>query len=194
IYASDILQVGEQGLGWLRAAPAAGAMVMGIALTYLPPMKKSGRVMLWSVAGFGAVHIVFGFSTSFWLSMAMLFLSGLFDNISVVVRQTLVQLAAPDEMRGRVSSVSAVFIGSSNQLGGVESGLVAQLTNPVFSVVSGGVGTLVVVAAWAGLFPKLRQLGKLSDATPDVNAGSKRGLAVEQTTAATSPGSTTPVG
>ncbi len=164
IFATDILGVGEQGLGWLRAAPAAGAVSMAMVLTFLPPMKRAGWTMLLSVAGFGVATIVFGLSTSFWLSMAMLFLTGVFDNVSVVVRQTLIQLATPDAMRGRVSAVSAVFIGSSNQLGGFESGTVAQLTNPVFSVVSGGVGTIVVVLAWSGLFPGLRKLATLAEA------------------------------
>ena len=169
IYAEDILKVGATGLGWLNAAPAAGALVTALALAYTPPMKRAGWTLLLSVAGFGVATIVFGFSTSFWLSMAMLFLTGVFDNVSVVVRHTLVQLATPDAMRGRVSAVSAVFIGSSNQLGGFESGTVAQLTNPVFSVVSGGIGTIVVVLAWSGLFPGLRELTRL-DSAGDVDA------------------------
>ncbi len=164
VFASDILGVGAMGLGVLNAAPAAGALVTALVLTHTPPMKRAGRTLLISVAGFGVATIVFGFSTSFPLSIAMLFLTGVFDNVSVVVRQTLVQLATPDAMRGRVSAVSAVFIGSSNQLGGFESGLVAQLTTPIVSVVSGGVGTLVVVATWSGLFPDLRRLGTLADA------------------------------
>ncbi len=163
VFAKDILGVDETGLGLLRAAPAAGAMVTAFVLAYTPPMKRAGRTLLVSVAGFGVATVVFGFSTSFWLSMAMLFLTGVFDNVSVVVRHTLVQLATPDAMRGRVSAVSAVFIGSSNQLGGFESGLVAQLTNPVFSVVSGGIGTIIVVATWAGVFPDLRKLKRLDD-------------------------------
>ena len=164
IYATDILEVGATGLGWLRAAPAAGALVTALTLAYLPPMRRAGMAMLASVAGFGMATVVFGLSTSFWLSMAMLALTGVFDNVSVVVRHTLVQLATPEAMRGRVSAVNAVFIGSSNQLGGVESGLVAQAVSPVFSVVSGGVATVAVVLAWAGLFPGLRRLGTLSDA------------------------------
>lgn len=163
VFAKDILGVDETGLGLLRAAPAAGAMVTAFVLAYTPPMRRAGRTLLVSVAGFGVATVVFGFSTSFWLSMAMLFLTGVFDNVSVVVRHTLVQLATPDAMRGRVSAVSAVFIGSSNQLGGFESGLVAQLTNPVFSVVSGGIGTIIVVATWAGVFPDLRKLKRLDD-------------------------------
>ena len=164
IYAADILKVGETGLGWLRSAPAAGALVTAITLAYLPPIRRAGLTLLAAVAGFGLATVVFGLSTSFWLSMAMLFLTGVFDNVSVVIRHTLVQLATPEHMRGRVSAVSSVFIGSSNELGGVESGVVASLFGPVFSVVSGGVGTLVVVAAWAGLFPRLRDLRTLADA------------------------------
>ena len=164
IFATDVLHVGETGLGYLRAAPAAGALVTALTLAYLPPLRRAGRTLLIAIAGFGIVTIVFGFSKSFWLSMAMLALTGVFDNVSVVVRHTLVQLATPDAMRGRVSAVNAVFIGSSNELGGVESGTVAQLLGPVFSVVSGGVGTVLVVLLWAGFFPKLRDLRTLADA------------------------------
>src|SRR5690606_7253171 len=110
--------------------------------------------------------IIFGFSTNFWLSMAMLFLTGVFDNVSVVVRHTLVQLITPDAMRGRVSAVNAIFIGSSNELGGFESGLIADWTNAVVSVVSGGIGTLAVVLAWSGLFPGLRQFGSFQNVEP----------------------------
>ena len=164
IFATDILHVGATGLGWLRAAPAAGALVTALTLAYLPPMRRAGWTLLVAVAGFGVVTVIFGLSTSFWLSMAMLALTGVFDNVSVVVRHTLVQLATPEYMRGRVSAVSAVFIGSSNELGGVESGTVAALTTPVISVVSGGLGTIAVVLAWAGLFPQLRDLKTLGDA------------------------------
>jgi MFS family permease len=162
IFATDILGVGATGLGWLRAAPAAGALVTALALAHLPPMRRAGLTMLIAVAGFGAATIVFGLSTSFWLSMSMLFLTGVFDNVSVVVRQTLVQLATPDAMRGRVSAVNAVFIGSSNELGGFESGAVAQLIGPRGSVVVGGAGTLVVVGLWSVLFPRLRRLRMLA--------------------------------
>lgn len=173
IFARDILDteaVGlspEQAMGWLRSAPVAGAMIMALWLAHRPPLERAGRAMLWAFAGFGAATIVFGFSTSFWLSLAMLFLTGVFDTFSVVVRQTLLQLVTPDHMRGRVSAVSAVFISSSNELGGFESGLVARLAGPVFSVVSGGVGTIVVVAVWSRLFPKLRDFGRLDEAKAD---------------------------
>ena len=119
--------------------------------------------MLWAVAAFGLATIVFGISKNFWLSWAMLFLTGFFDNISVVIRHTLVQLATPNEMRGRVSAVNSIFIGSSNEMGGFESGLVAHWFGPVVSVVSGGIGTIAVVAAWAKLFPGLRRFGNLAD-------------------------------
>ncbi|MDA3874261.1 MAG: MFS transporter [Kiritimatiellae bacterium] len=154
----------EQMLGWLNAAPAAGSLLMGVLVAHLPPFRKAGRSMLLGVFGFGVVTIGFGLSTSFWLSWVCLFAAGAFDNISVVVRHTLVNLITPDHMRGRVNAVNSIFIGSSNELGGFESGVVAKLYTPVVSVVSGGIATLVVVATWAGLFPKLREFGSLSDA------------------------------
>jgi len=163
VYARDILNVGETGFGFLNAAPAAGAFVMALFIAHAPPMKHAGRNLLLAVAGFGAATIVFGFSTNFYLSLATLFLTGLFDNVSVVIRHTLVQMLTPDEMRGRVSAVNGVFIGSSNQLGGLESGLVAKAFGPVFSVVSGGIGTLIVVGAIALGSKRLRRLGRLDD-------------------------------
>lgn len=126
VFARDIINLHGMGLtqkealGWLNAAPAAGAMAMAFLLAHKRPMKRAGASMLWAVAGFGVATIVFGLSRNFWLSMAMLFLTGVFDNISVVVRHTLIQFATPNEMRGRVSAVNAIFIGSSNQLGGFE--------------------------------------------------------------------------
>lgn len=169
IFARDILTqrpfgMGpEQALGWLRAAPALGAVLMALLLTHRPPMERAGRSMLLSVASFGAATIAFGLSRSFWLSFGMLFLTGLFDNVSVVVRHTLVQLRTPNELRGRVSAVNSMFIGSSNELGGFESGLAAKWFGPVVSVVSGGIGTLVVTGLWARLFPGLWRFGRLSD-------------------------------
>ena len=162
----DLAPVGlepEEALGWLRAAPAAGACVMALLMAHLPPMQKAGRTLLLCVAGFGAATIVFGLSQNFWLSMAMLALTGAFDNVSMVVRHVVSQMSTPNHMRGRVSAVNSIFIGSSNEIGGFESGLVAQLYNPVVSVVSGGIGTLVVVLAWSGLFPSLRTLGSLAE-------------------------------
>ncbi len=169
VYARDILtsrpfgMEPEQALGWLRAAPALGACLTALVMTHRPPLQRAGRGMLLAVAAFGLATIVFGISRSFWLSFAMLFLTGAFDNISVVVRHTLVQLKTPNEMRGRVSAVNSMFIGSSNELGGFESGLVARFFGPVASVVSGGIGTILIVAIWLRLFPGLRKLGRLQD-------------------------------
>lgn len=164
IFAEDILQVGATGFGWLRAAPAVGALVMAILLIYLPPMQRAGRTLLLSVAAFGVATVVFGLSNSFWLSFFMLFLTGAFDNVSMVIRQTLLQLLTPDHMRGRVSAVNSIFIGASNELGGLESGVVAHYFGPVFSVVSGGIGTLLVVGATAIASPELRCFGPLTSA------------------------------
>lgn len=167
IYAEDILNVGATGFGWLRAAPAVGAFCMAILMIYLPPMKRAGRSLLLTVAGFGVATIIFGLSRSFWLSFAMLFLTGAFDNVSMIIRQTLQQLLTPDHMRGRVSAVSSVFVGASNELGGLESGLVAQGFGPVIAVVSGGIGTLIVVAVTALISPKIRAFGPLHEAKPE---------------------------
>ena len=161
VYAKDILQVGPNGLGWMQAAPSLGAVVMALMTTHLPPLKRSGRALLLSVVAFGVATIIFGLSRNFWLSLIMLFLTGAFDNISVVVRQTLVTILTPDEMRGRVSAVNGMFISASNELGRFESGSVAYFFGPIFSVVSGGIGTLVVVALVAWLSPQLREYGAL---------------------------------
>jgi len=174
LFASDILKVGPVGFGWLKAAPAVGAFAMAMALAHLPPMKRAGATMLWAVAGFGAATIVFGLSPWFWLSLLMLALTGAFDNVSVVVRHTLVQMLPPDNMRGRVSAVNNVFIGASNEIGGLESGLTAwalgALLGPVrgavASVVAGGIGSIVVVGAVALLWPQVRRFGSLRDARP----------------------------
>lgn len=161
VYAKDILRVGPDRLGLLMAAQSAGALVMAVSLAHSKPMKRAGRTLLWSVAGFGMATVVFGFSQSFWLSWAMLFCTGACDNISVVVRHTLVQLRTPDALRGRVSAVNSLFIGTSNQLGGFESGLVASLFSPVVSVVAGGIGTILVVLGVAAKWPELRELKRL---------------------------------
>ena len=169
IFARDILlldKIGlspEQALGWLRAAPAVGACAMAILMAYLPPLERTGKMLLGTVAGFGLATIVFGISKNFWLSLFMLALTGAFDNVSVVIRHVVTQMSTPNEMRGRVSAVSAIFIGSSNEVGGFESGMVAQLFSPVISVVSGGIGTLLVVAVWGKLFPDIKKLGRLSE-------------------------------
>jgi MFS family permease len=166
IYAEDILHVGARGLGFLRSAEAVGAISMAMLLAHLPPMRHAGRTMLLAVAGFGAATIVFGLSTWFWLSLVMMFLIGALDNISVVVRHTLVQMLAPDAMRGRVSAVNNVFIVSSNDLGGLESGVLARLFGPVAAVVIGGAGALVVVLTWARLWPEILTIGRLCDVRP----------------------------
>jgi MFS family permease len=161
IYAKDILQVGPTGLGWMRAAPSVGAVLMALYIAHRPPMQKAGGTLLLSVGGFGIATIVFGLSRSFWLSMVMLMLIGAFDSISVIIRHTLVQMLTPDEMRGRVSAINSLFIGTSNELGGYESGVVAEYLGTVFSVVSGGLGTLIVVLIVGIVWPQLRKYGAL---------------------------------
>jgi hypothetical protein len=164
IFARDILHIGPTGLGWLRSAPSLGAFAMALALAHRPPLRRAGPALLWSVAGFGAATIVFALSTSPALSFLMLFLTGALDNISVVVRGTLVQVLTPDEMRGRVSAVNAIFIGSSNELGEFESGVTARLFGAVRAVVLGGVGSILVVLAVAWGWPSVRRLGALHEA------------------------------
>ena len=166
VFAKDILHAGPTEFGWLRAAPSAGALVMAMAMAHLPPARYAGRAMLWAVAGFGVATVVFGLSHNLWLSLAMLFFTGLFDNISVVVRHTLVQVLTPDEMRGRVSAVNTVFIGASNELGGFESGLTARLFGPVLSVVGGGLGALLATVWTAWQWPQIRAIGALHEVKP----------------------------
>jgi MFS family permease len=161
IFADKILQTGPVGLGWMRAAPGIGAFVMALVIAYLPPMKQAGRTLLWCVAGFGLATIIFGLSRNIWLSLAMLFLTGVFDSVSVVIRHTLIQLLTPDEMRGRISAVNNIFIGTSNELGALESGLTAAYFGPVASVVSGGIGTILVVLGVAKVWPETRKIGAL---------------------------------
>ncbi len=164
IFADQILHVGAVGLGWLRAAPSIGAVLMALALAHRPPMRQAGMAMLWAVAGFGLGTIVFGLSEIFWLSFAALIATGACDNVSVVVRHTLVQLLTPDPMRGRVSAVNNIFIGSSNELGALESGVTAALFGPVLSVIGGGIGTILVVLATAWKWPEIRRIGVLQPA------------------------------
>ncbi len=166
IFAKDILHVGPDGLGWLRAAPSVGALIVSISIAHRPPMRRAGPTLLIAVAGFGAATIVFGLSRSFLLSMVMLFVLGGLDGISMIIRSTLVQLRTPDEMRGRVSAVNSVFIDMSNELGGFESGALAALVGPVTAVVAGGVGTVIVVSAVALAWPELRQLETLQPVEP----------------------------
>jgi hypothetical protein len=161
VYADEILHVGKSGVGWLRAALPLGSLLMSAILVHRPPLQKAGHTLLWAVAGFGLATIGFGYSRVFWLSFLMLFLCGVTDYISVVVRHTLVQLLTPDEMRGRVSAINSLFIGTSNEMGEFESGLVANYTSSVFAVVSGGVGTVLVVVAVAFLWPEIRKYGRL---------------------------------
>ena len=161
IFADQILHCGPIGLGWMRAAPGIGAFIMALLIAYLPPMKHAGKTLLWCVTGFGLATIVFGLSHWLWLSLAMLFMTGVFDSVSVVVRHTLLQLLTPDTMRGRISAVNNIFIGTSNELGALESGLTAALFGPVVSVVAGGVGTILVVLGVSWVWPETRKIGAL---------------------------------
>lgn len=174
IYAKDILFVGPTGLGFLSAALPMGAVFCAFILNHRSPLQKAGRAMLWAVTAFGLATMAFGFSTWFWFSLLMLFTCGAVDNISVVVRHTLVQLLTPDEKRGRVSAVNNLFIGTSNELGGFRSGMVAYLftapsflgdaatTGAIVSTVSGGIGTILVVLAVVWIWPQIRRYGKLA--------------------------------
>ncbi|HEY2029259.1 MAG TPA: MFS transporter [Myxococcales bacterium] len=166
IFAKDVLHVGASGLGWLRAAPSMGAFGMAVIQTRLKPWKSSGRALLVAVAGFGVATLVFGLSRNFTLSMVALVFTGVFDNVSVVIRLTLEQLLTPDPMRGRVSSIHYVFIGFSNELGEFESGSTAALFGPIASVVGGGIGTLLVVLIVAWVWPEIARLGALQDLKP----------------------------
>ena len=158
VFASDILHVGPEGLGILRASPFLGSVVMGVFLAYNPPMNNAGRNLLIAVTGFGLATIGFALSESFALSFAMLFLTGACDNVSVVIRQTILQTMTPDNMRGRVSAVNQIFISSSNEIGAFESGLAAKLMGTVPSVIFGGCMTLVVVASTYLFAPQMRKL------------------------------------
>ena len=166
IYAKDVLDIGPTGLGTLRAAPAVGALLMALYMAYRPPWERPGRVLLIAVTGFGIATVGFGLSTNVYLSLAFLFLAGLTDSVSNVIRGTLEQMVTPDHLRGRVSAVEKVFVGFSNELGGFRSGAAAALWGPIFSVVSGGIGTLVVVAAVAAIWPALARIGPLHTLRP----------------------------
>src|SRR3984957_2292180 len=170
VYAKDILKVGPQGLGLLQAALPVGSMLCAMIMPHRRPMQKAGRSLIWAVVIFGLATVGFGFSRWFWLSLLMLFICGFVDNVSVIVRHTLVQLLTPDSMRGRVSSVNNLFIGTSNELGAFESGLASyggdllrpgHNFGPVFSVVSGGIATILVVAAVAWYWPEIPHFGRL---------------------------------
>ncbi|MDZ7958108.1 MAG: MFS transporter [Aulosira sp. DedQUE10] len=163
IFAKDILHVGPVELGYLQAAPSIGALIMAVTLAHLPPLRKAGPALLWSVVGFGVVTIIFGLSRWFWLSLLMLALSGALDSISVVIRHTLVQIRTPNHLRGRVAAINSVFISASNELGGFESGLAAALFGPIVAVVGGGIGTIIVVIVTAMIWPEMRKLGALHE-------------------------------
>jgi hypothetical protein len=161
VFADRILHVGPQGLGLLRAAPAAGAVVMSLVLAHRPPLRRAGRTLFVNVALFGVTMIVFGLSRNFALSLGVLAASGMVDTVSVVVRSTLLQVLTPEHLLGRVSSVNAIFIGSSNEIGAFESGVAARLLGTVPSVVAGGMATLAVVAVTAWRVPELRRLREI---------------------------------
>ena len=162
VYAKDVLHVGARSLGWMMAAPSIGAVLIAIPLAR-HPLKKAGRAMLMAVAAFGAATVVFGLSRNYLLSLLMLVLIGAFDMVSVVIRSTLTQVLTPDELRGRVGAVNALFIGTSNELGGFESGAVASLVGPIWTVVGGGIGSILVVIAVAMIWPETRTFGALQD-------------------------------
>jgi MFS family permease len=178
VYAREILHTGPWGLGLLRTAPGVGAALMAVALAHRPLRVRAGPVLLWSVAGFGICTIFFGVSKSLVLSLISLILLGAADMVSVIIRATLTQLRTPDEMRGRVMAVDMVFIGTSNELGQFESGLTAQWFGTVPAVVLGGVGTLLIIALWAWIFPDLRRLGPLHtlNALPESDIEEGEGL------------------
>ncbi|MGE5621125.1 MAG: MFS transporter [archaeon] len=158
IFADQVLHTGAKGLGFLRAAPAIGAIIMSFIQAHNPLFRKAGRNLLFAVFGFGLCIITFALSKNFYLSLFILMLSGMFDNVSVVIRATIIQIYTPDEMRGRVSAVNGIFIGSSNELGSFESGVAAKLLGLIPSVIFGGSMTLGVVGAVRKLAPKLREL------------------------------------
>jgi MFS family permease len=164
VFASDVLHVGPIGLGLLRTAPSAGALLVTLVATRRPPGRHAGRTLLLCVAGFGLSMIVFGLSTSFVLSLAALLLSGLTDGVSVIIRWTILRVLSPEALRGRVAAVNWVFVGASNELGAFESGVAARLFGPVITVVGGGVLTLGIVGLVAATVPGLRRFD-LDDAT-----------------------------
>ncbi|MFD3002139.1 MFS transporter [Pontibacter toksunensis] len=166
IFASDILDAGPQGLGFLRAAPAVGSVLMAVLLAYHPMQADAGKKMLWSVAGFGMCIILFGLSTNFWFSLGLLALSGAFDSISVIIRSTLIHTLTPEYLKGRVSSVNNIFVGSSNEIGAFESGFTAKLMGVVPAVLFGGIMTLVVVGVTSLKADKLRTLNLSPEAEP----------------------------
>jgi hypothetical protein len=169
VFVKDILQIDEAWVGYLRATEAIGAVCIAVLIAHSRPMKRAGVSMLWAVTGFGAATIIFGFSKWYLLSMLMMFFIGALDNISVVVRHTLVQMLTPDAMRGRVSAVNNIFIVASNDIGGVESSVTTWLFgSAVISVVGGGIGTILVVIISALTWPQLLKIGSLQDVRPNI--------------------------
>jgi MFS family permease len=156
VYAKDILHAGPQELGFLRAAPGLGAIAMGLLLTRIPVRDHAGKILFLFVGLFGAFTVLFGFSTTVWLSVPALALVGAADMVSVTIRETIMQLWTPEEVRGRVNAVNGVFIGASNELGEFRAGTVAHFIGPVPAVVLGGFGAIVIAATWSRLFPELR--------------------------------------
>lgn len=169
VFADQILHAGPQGLGLLRAAPAAGAVVASVYLAHRPPFKRAGRTLLIAVATFALCIVGFGFSRSFVLSLGLLAISGMADNVSVLIRSTLLQMLTPREMFGRVSAVNSIFVGSSNELGAFESGVAARLLGTVPSVVLGGLASLGVVVTIGVWVPRLRRLGRIDELTPSAS-------------------------
>ena len=161
VFAAEILHVGPSGLGFLRASPAVGAVIMSVVLTRWPPFNRTGKSLLIAVTGFGACMIGFGLSTTFWLSVALLAFSGAFDAVSVVIRSVMLQARTPEQLLGRVSAVNQIFIGSSNEIGAFESGISAKWLGTVPSVVLGGIATLAIVGVVAWRNPALRRLRQL---------------------------------
>jgi hypothetical protein len=166
IFATEVFNAGPTGLGWMRAMPAIGSIVMGVILATRPPIQHGGRTILLTVLTFGIATIVFGLSRSLAVSLFALFVLGAADNISVVIRQTVLQLMTPDSMRGRVTAVSVIFIGSSNELGEFESGIAAHWLGLVPSVVFGGAMSIAAVGAVALIWPALLKLGSLEHLQP----------------------------
>lgn len=167
IYADEILHVGPIGLGWLRGAPSIGAFGMAMWIAHRRPMQRPGGMLLWSVAGFGVAVVVFGLSHWFWLSFIALLATGVFDNVSVVVRHSLVQLLTPNHLRGRVTSVNQIFVGSSNEIGTLRAGLMSALIGPVGAVVWGGLGTILTVLIIARGVPQLQRVPPLDQLRPE---------------------------
>ena len=171
VYAADILDVGPESLGVLRGMPALGAVFVGLGLAALPPMRRSGFCLFAALVVFAVSILVFALSTTYWISLAALFVYGAADMVSVNIRMTLIQLATPNHLRGRVSAVNSIFISSSNEMGDIRAGSVASILGPVTTVVIGGLAAFSVAIGGWYLFPKLRQLDRLADLCPNLRDG-----------------------